>query len=365
MQKSLEKTHILFAGPYPPLFFGQSIAFQKAFDNIQCRKKYLINRNFEGITFIAKVFRTILSSLKIFYYLAFKKIDLVYFTCSRSTFGSIKDIFLLNLAKIFGKKVINHLHGADFKIFFDNLPAPYKNIVFNSYKKTDVFIVLHDKFKQDVLSVFPQMNVKIIPNFYDDILDKYEVEKQPSGKIRLLFLSNIMKTKGIIELLDAFEVLSAEYDNLELSIAGEFLSDRLFSVEEIKKAFYSRINNDKITFHNVVSEKEKAQLLFKSDIFILPSYWEAFPLSVLEAMRAGNVIITSRINILPMIVNKSVGTLVEPGSSQAIAEAVGFFAENPHEIYKIQQFNMEHAGKNYSLKKHIDTLTRVMEGVVA
>ena len=59
------------------------------------------------------------------------------------------------------------------------------------------------------------MKIEVVPNFYDQELDE-EIADKDSSKISLLYLSNIMVSKGIFELIDAFEKLAHVNDNITL-----------------------------------------------------------------------------------------------------------------------------------------------------
>ena len=365
----IKMKNILFVGPVPPPIHGQSIAFHEAFKGIQHHNKYLVNQNVTGKSFVKTIALILLAILKIILYLSVKKIDIVYFTCSRSKQGGLLDIILIYLSKLFNAKLINHLHGADFKNFYESLNGIFRKVIRNSYMKVDVSIVLLDEMKQQFSSYFPKMRLEVVPNFYENILDQIQ-RKETSKETRILYLSNIMKSKGILDLLDAFQLLMQRY-NLSLTIAGDFIGDYLMNKSDTKEVFFNKLEQlnhiaeGKIHYSGIAHGKKKAQLFENSDIFILPTYYktEAFPLTLIEAMRAGNAIITTKHNYLPYIVSEKNGCLVDIKSPEAIERAVAYFIENSDQMKTVQAYNMTYAQNNYSVEQYGKRLTFIFESV--
>jgi len=94
---------VLFVGPLTPPITGQAFAFEAAYSNYTGRK-YVVSQNFEELNNYKKIVPTIISIAKIFFFLIFRNIDVVYFTGSRTLNGAMKDFFLITLSKILKKK---------------------------------------------------------------------------------------------------------------------------------------------------------------------------------------------------------------------------------------------------------------------
>lgn len=357
--------NILFVGAIPPPYHGQAIAFNTAYQYMT-GTKYLVNQNFETKPAVIKTLHLLISFFKIWYYLLFKKIDIVYFTCSRSVFGSIKDVFLVYSVKLFGLPVINHLHGAGMRDFIEKLPRFYRPIVFEMYKQIDISIVLLESMRHEFHQYWPAMDVRVIPNFYSSEFDTVQNEDR-HAVTKIVYLSNIIYSKGILDLLDAFSSLSLEYDNIELIIAGDFMGDEFYSREEIQEMFSSRLKDlPNARFIGVVSGEAKVKLLAQTDIFVLPTFYsmEAFPLSIIEAMRSGNVVVTTKHNYLAEIIQPEMGFLVEPSSSTELALCLKNILSDPENMLSIQEYNRTYAKTHYTLGKYIEHLDSVVGDVL-
>lgn len=356
------KKKFLLVGPIMPPVHGQSLAFTRFVESFEKKNFFLINTNqsYKNQK-LFKIFNGFIVLFLILFRVLLNRIYIVYFTCSRSFFGSIKDVMLINIANLRGVRIINHLHGSDFYDFLHNSPKWYQKILFKSYEKVETSIVLLDRMKQEFRD-FDKMKVKVVPNFYDNELDS-KLASKSKDNIYLVYLSNITTSKGIFELISAFNRLSPKYPNLILNIAGEFISDELMSFQNVKKKFYKKIfSNDKIKYLGNIYGENKIKLLQSSDIFVLPSYYksEAFPISIIEAMSCGNVIITSNYKYLPDVINFKNGSIVEPRSIKNLVDEIEDFINNLKKLRQIQKYNIVTAKEKYSFDRYLKNMQKIV-----
>jgi glycosyltransferase involved in cell wall biosynthesis len=353
----------LFFGPLPPPFHGQSLAFQKAL-NVTADQKILIDINLTGKSFFKKVGLSVLILIKLFYFFFLRKRpDIVYFTCSRSLSGSLRDVFLLQFSGLFKVPVVNHLHGADFKEFYYRVPRLYRAILKNSYFNVQHSIVLTDAMR-DQFDMFPYMKVSVVNNFFDENIGLRVKNKGVTKGTRFVFLSNIMKTKGVFILLDAYRILKDKYPNIELTIAGSPIGDYDLSANDTFNLFNDYLEKlSGINYLGVVQGDAKIQLLNESSVFVLPSYHksEAIPLSIIEAMASGCAIITSEHNYLPSLVGQDNGLLVKPNDVMSLVEAMENYILNPELLQSHQQNNVVYASSNFSEESYLSGIQHILE----
>lgn len=229
-----------------------------------------------------------------------------------------KRIFI-NIAKFFHKKVIYHIHGAEFK----NFTELNKEQVIKTLNKCDAIIALSESWKSYFNSL-GYNNLTIIPNIINYPNLEY---KKNSSKINLLFLGILGERKGIFDILEVFKINHETYKNkLHLYVGGNGESEKVKS--------YIRDNNlnDIITFCGWVSGTKKIELLNNCNLYILPSYNEGLPISILEAMSYSMPIISTNVGGIPEIVNEENGILIQPGDKKALQKAIKYFFDNPREI---------------------------------
>ncbi len=162
--------------------------------------------------------------------------------------------------------------------------------------------------------------IEIVPNGID--LSEYEAPPR-RGEFRkkygikddekiVLYLGRIHKIKGIDLLVNAFAEIVEELDNVKLIIVGPddgFLSILKRQIEGLK------IGN-KILFTGPIYGRDKLEAYVDADVYVLPSVYETFPTTVLEAWACGTpVIITDRCGIAD-IVDGRAGCVVEYDKDQ-------------------------------------------------
>ncbi|HWD91562.1 MAG TPA: glycosyltransferase [Verrucomicrobiae bacterium] len=117
-------------------------------------------------------------------------------------------------------------------------------------------------------------------------------------KKRLLFLGRIHPKKGLDLLLPAWAGLKRRHEEWELIIAGP---DEQSYGQTVRALARSLGIEDKVLFVGTVTGKAKLALLHSADLFILPSYSEGMPMSLLEAMACGIPVLATRMCNIPDI----------------------------------------------------------------
>ncbi len=365
--KLLKHYGILFAGPLPPPITGQSFSFVETVSVIDCKKKYVVNQNFEGKQTVIKWIKTIRLFPKYLSIFLFYKVDLVYFTSSRSYQGSFKDVLLILLSAIFRKKIVNHIHGANFKGFIDQLPPVYKRLVLFLYNKISIHVILLEEMRKQISPFVNMDKLEVIANFYDPVLDQYPLKNKNNEELTICFFSNVLYSKGVFDLIVAFNSLNSLYKNLKLKIAGKYMSDEYLSDEEVIMKLQAELDkNENITYLGVLTGKAKASFLASCHIFVLPTFYkeEAFPISMLEAMRCGCVLICSDHNYIKHIFSTKSGSLVKAGDTTEIAAVIKKYLDNPSLLKETAEFNIEYAKKNFSLHAYSILMNRLFESVI-
>lgn len=352
---------VLLVGPLPDPVTGQSIAFQQVCENLRL-PTYIINTSISS----SRLLNTISTIIRIFFVFLCIDFRTVYFTCSRTRMGSVKDLILLLFCRLFNKSVVNHLHGADFNDFVKN-SGFLKSAVISGYKGVTSSIVLLEEMK-DQFKLFPQMKIFTVSNSYANIFNlEVSVENKP---LTISYLSNIMATKGIIEFLLAAEVVLSRNEEVNYQIAGAFLADSEVNAYDIENQFSSelsrlqeRFGKDRINYVGTVSGSAKVNFFVNSSIFVLPTYYktEASPIALIEAMRTGNAIISTKHNYIPAIVSGKSGLLVNTRSVLELVDAQQHLLTNVQLLLRMQHYNIGFAKREFSQKAFMERIENILE----
>ncbi len=271
-----------------------------------------------------------------------KQVKLVHcHSAMRSSFWR-KSLLALT-SRFFGVPVIFHLHGSEMKPFVEAQPYFLKRLIAWSLKKQSVVIVLSKSWLSYVKSISPMANVKIIPN-YVELPDLNNRKKHtPDEDIVVLFLGLLGKRKGIYDLLPAFKDALQHVPSLRLIIGGNG------EVKQVQNLI-TQLNIDKnAELVGWVSGDLKADLLSRAQIFVLPSYNEGLPVSLLEAMSWQVPVITTRVGGIPEQVRDGLdGVLIDPGDCVALSSAIVELASSDKLRQKMGKSAREHVESKYS-----------------
>lgn len=169
------------------------------------------------------------------------------------------------------------------------------------------------------------------------LLDDAEVENKikagtEKSDLHILFLSNMIESKGYLDLLDALQILKERTIRFRATFAGGWEAD------QDEKDFATRVQAYGLEscVRHLGSVRDRSlvrQLFLEADVFVLPTYYptEAQPLSIVEALNAGTPVITTRHASIPkMIVGDRDGLFVEQRDPGSIAEALNHLANREH-----------------------------------
>lgn len=362
------KQKILMVGTLPPPYQGQPIAFASAVEAIKEIHIYkVLSTSFQSKYFIGSIFKALKYFILLPYFLIWFRPKKIYFLCSRTFVGGLRDVYLILLFYFTDVKFYNHLHGSDFKIYIDSLPLIYCKFVKFIYKRVDHHAVLVEGMEEQLFDVSEQGKITVIPNFYENFANtNMRVLSGSADTINLVFLSSIVKTKGVFELIYAFKELRANNLNIHLFICGGFLSDSEMNQDEIQQKFISLVHQDEgITYLGLVNKQEKYEILSKSHIFVLPTYYrsEAVPLSIIEAMASGCAVVTTNYRYLPNIIQPKInGELVKVCSIKDLKYKLETLINDYNLLKKISENNKIIAKDLYSEKKYQNNIKLFLKG---
>ena len=153
--------------------------------------------------------------------------------------------------------------------------------------------------------------------------DATKIEGAP---IRLLFVGNCVRLKGIDHLIEAVGLLRDL--SLRLDVVGDINFDQRYYQELLGQVRALRLS-DRVTFHGVLSHGDLGASYSRADIFSFPSLYEGFGIVLAEAMHAGLPIVATRTGPANEILREGENSLIVPiADSTAFAGAIRTLADN-------------------------------------
>ncbi|MEM1279830.1 MAG: hormogonium polysaccharide biosynthesis glycosyltransferase HpsP [Cyanobacteria bacterium P01_H01_bin.152] len=167
-----------------------------------------------------------------------------------------------------------------------------------------------ERFGTDTPGIVLPLGVNPLPPVTSEV-DVYKEFEMPRNRPLLLFMSRLDPKKGIDLLIPALETLQQEGLNFHLVMCGANPQDRAYEQSVYQQVQESELRSH-VTLTGYVAGDRKAALLQAADLFVLPSYYENFGISVAEAMLAGSpVVISDQVHIWDTIQQTESGWICE------------------------------------------------------
>lgn len=223
-----------------------------------------------------------------------------------------RKLLFLKAAQVKGMKTILHLHGAEFKEFFQGLPSFSKALVRNSFDSADVVIALSESWKEYLESDLGLKNVRVVRNSID--CSRYPMGLPNSSLV--VFVGELCERKGVYDLVEALKIVRKANSNFKCVLAGNG------EVEKVREIVREAGLEDNVVCPGWLADGDIANLLCRSSIQVLPSYHEGLPMSLIEGMACGNAIVASSIPEIVEEVGGDGSILIAPGNAVELACAL-------------------------------------------
>lgn len=234
-----------------------------------------------------------------------------------------RKILFMKAAKLFHKKIVLHEHGGDFQGFYENRCSERaRRIIRKTLNKADLFLVLSEEWKQFFSGIVDPAKIHVLEN----CVPAPDKEKTDYSSHQVLFLGRLCREKGIGELLSAVPEIKKEVPDFKLILGGFWEKGN----EALKKK--AEALRDTVECPGWVRPVERAKLFETCSIFVLPTWFEGQPVSLLEAMAAGLCVTASAVGGIPQILEAGTaalpagwdgpGVLMEPQNAHMLAQVL-------------------------------------------
>lgn len=213
--------------------------------------------------------------------------------------------------------VVLHMHGSEFKSFYNRCPNFVRRQIQDMLQEVDVVLALGETWKDYFKQIAPEANVLVCPN----AVPFAGVKKRSRKNIfTVVYLGKLIARKGVSDLIDAFGAFlsDCEHDQIRLIVAGDGPEEMPLRAKVFEMGLTSNV-----VFAGWVDAEGRHRLLDEADCFVLPSYNEGLPMSMLEAMAAGvPPLVTDVGSISEVLADGENGIMFKPGDVSTLTKGL-------------------------------------------
>lgn len=218
-------------------------------------------------------------------------------------------------------------------VIYQELGMPYHPPDFESYYQQFASVLplctevaaLSPRLAEHCRERLPPLNkLSVLPITSDEVRNGNPANKHTNGHLTFGFAARMETLKGPMVLMEAFGATHQRSKNVYLKIAGDG------SQKENVSALAKSLNvTDNYSYCGVYAHPDaRTAFMHDIDVFVMPSFTEGTPNSIIEAMANGRPIIASSVGGIPDMIDKESGILVPPGDAKALAKAMLELAED-------------------------------------
>jgi glycosyltransferase involved in cell wall biosynthesis len=274
---------------------------------------------------INSIIRVLKNAVFIKWKLHKQKSDIIYLNSAFDQKSIVRDAVTVLIIRLYTKniKIVLKLHGSVEAMVLKQTGfiARLKRFLL---KNIDLLLLLSTEERANFLKIGIQQERLLVTanplnkSFYiEDKLFKQSVNPEKNA-ILLLFVGRLIKEKGILDLVDACEILNRKGLKFKLYCLGDG-REKIIVSEKI--AAHGLANQ--IELVGYIPEEATRPYYANCDILILPSYSEGFPMAVFQAIAAGKPVITTKIRGAADHLKEGINCLwATIGSAESIAEKI-------------------------------------------
>ncbi|MGQ7870627.1 glycosyltransferase family 4 protein [Sunxiuqinia sp. sy24] len=364
------KTNVLFLLHLPPAIHGSAIV------GLSIKESRLINQTFDaryinlllssevnesGDLTIRKLHKGLRIAVKLIRELFRKRPSVCYFALTTTGAAFLKDFILILLLKMFGVRRVYHLHNKGFEEKKDSF---FFRRLFHFAFANSIVILLSSHLYSDVAPYVAQQQIRLCPNGV--AMAGSSMQEMKNEVPEILFLSNLIKSKGVEVLLDACVLLKTRNCSFHCTIAG---GDGDISGKQLVEMIRQKELVDQVAYVGGKFGLEKELVFRSSDIFAFPTYYksETFGLVNVEAMQYQLPVVSTFEGGIPDVVDNGVtGFLVPQQDVSALTDKLELLIKDERLRKQMGEAGHRRYLKEFTLEKFehrlVDILQREVDG---
>jgi glycosyltransferase involved in cell wall biosynthesis len=281
----------------------------------------------------------------------------------------LRDWMFMVAARLAGAKVICHYHGTLHTRFPSGETRSGRLIGRFLMSAAHRVIVLGPTYQREMGRAWGRDDVAWAPNMADIALFRDMPSDAPApwlarGDKAVLFVGRLSAPKGIYDLFDAIPRVLERHPESKFVLVGVAERDALEPV--IRAEAERRGIASRIAFLGSLEGREKAAAFVTSRMIVVPSWTEAFPLVIPEAMAAGLPVIATTVGAIPDFVKDGEdGFLIAPKDPQMLAHSICRLLDDEELRQRISKRVRERAPREFAIEVGCSTVAKLVKDVLA
>jgi len=287
---------------------------------------------------------------------------------SAQSLSFLRDWAFMSMSRLSGARVVCHYHGTPHARF------PSAQTAFGRWaggvlvRAAHRVIVVSPGYSAEFARAWRRPDVTWLPNGTEVALfERAQAPRAPwleAGERGILFMGRLSTPKGIWDLLDAIPGVLARHGEARFVLAG--VAEDEAQERALRGAVERRGLASHLTFLGSVEGHSRLLAYSSASIFVLPSWTEAFPLVIPEAMAAGlPVVVTSVGAIRDFVVDGEDGFVVPPRDPAALTAAVNRLLDDPALCQRISEHVRMRARREFDIEAGVTKLSALLRDVLA
>lgn len=299
---------------------------------------------------------TLLSFLRWLVFLCKHRKAVVHYNFPLSRNGILRDFWFIKVTRLLRRPMVVHLHGGLY-LSEPNKPFPVKQMLKSIFSMKVPFIVLSEKEKRRLEEEYGEQQIHVLPNVVDtEDAARYERRNFEEQPLKVLYLGRIEKDKGMDYVLEAMKKLKERGTDCQLILAG-----REQGSHDYLRRFAEALG-ERFVYRGIVSGAEKETLLRECQVFLLPSFYEGLPMSLLETMSYGEVPVVTPVGSIGEVVeDRHNGLLVSVKDSDSIVSAIRQLSDDRQLMKTLSASARDTILRRFSTEEYMTHLNRLYQ----